>query len=58
MENEKPQQISNFDLLQKLLRGVDELHMTDTPLNELAFVYKHGYDTALDDVMNLIRREL
>ena len=56
MENPKP--ISNFDLLQKLLRGVDELRVKDTPMNELAFVYKHGYDTAIDDVMNLIRREL
>ena len=57
MENEN-QAISNFDLLQKLLRGVGELYMKDSPLNELAFVYKHGYDTAIDDVMNLIRREL
>lgn len=57
MENEN-QAISNFDLLQKLLRGVSDLYMKDSPLNELAFVYKHGYDTAIDDVMNLIRREL
>lgn len=57
MENEN-QNLSNFELLQKLLRGVNELHVTDTPMNELAFVYKHGYDTAIDDVMNLIRREL
>lgn len=56
MENQEP--ISNFDLLQKLLRAVNELYIKDTPMNELAFVYKHGYDTAIDDVMNLIRREL
>lgn len=57
MENEN-QNLSNFELLQKLLREVHKLYVTDTPMNELAFVYKHGYDTALDDVMNLIRREL
>ena len=57
MEQQNPE-LSNFDLLQKLLRGVNALYMTDTPMNELAFVYKHGYDTAINDVMNLIRREL
>jgi len=57
MENEN-QNLSHFELLQKLLRGVNELRVIDTPMNELAFVYKHGYDTALDDVLNLIRREL
>ncbi len=55
---EKPEPISNFDLLQKLLRSLSEMYVSDTPMNELAFVYKHGYDTAIDDAMNLIRREL
>lgn len=51
-------ELSNFELLQKLLRSITELHMSDTPMNELAFVYKEGYGTAIDDVLNLIRREM
>lgn len=55
---EKPTELSNFELLQKLLRKINELRVTDEPMNELAFIYKAGFETAIDDVMNLIRREM
>jgi hypothetical protein len=55
MENEP---VSTFDLLQKVLRNINELRLTDTPMNTLAMAYKEGYDTAIDDAMNIIRREL
>lgn len=55
---EKPTELSNFELLQKLLRKINELRVTDEPMNELAFIYKHGFETAIEDVMNLIRREM
>jgi hypothetical protein len=50
--------IVKFEFIQKLLRGVNELRLPDTPLNELAFVYKEGHQQGIDDVMNLLRREL
>ncbi len=58
MENDKPKELSNFELLQKLLRGISELRITDTPFNNLAMIYKEGYETAIDDALNLIRREM
>ena len=59
MENEDEiPPIEKFELIQKLLRGVNELRLTDTPMNELAFVYKEGHQQGIDDAMNLLRREL
>jgi hypothetical protein len=52
------EEIDRFEFLQTLLRNVDRLRVTDTPMNELAFVYKEGHEEAIDSVMNLIRREL
>jgi hypothetical protein len=55
-ENKQPE--PTFDILMRVLRGVEELRLKDTPMNELAFVYLEGYTEALDKVLNVIRREL
>ena len=47
-----------FEFIQKLLREIDEIRLTDTPMNEMAFVYTTGYHSAIDDVMNILRKEL
>jgi hypothetical protein len=47
-----------FELMQKLLREIDAIRITDTPINEMAFVYTTGYQSAIDDVMNILRKEL
>jgi hypothetical protein len=49
---------TTFDILMRILRGIQELRLTDTPMNDLAYVYLEGYTEALDKVMNVIRREL
>jgi hypothetical protein len=49
---------TTFDILMRVLRGIQELRLTDTPMNDLAYVYLEGYTEALDKVMNVIRREL
>ena len=55
-ENKEPE--STFDILMRVLRGIEELRLKDTPMNELAFVYLEGYTEALDKVLNVVRREL
>jgi hypothetical protein len=55
-ENKEPE--LTFDILMRILRGIQELRLTDTPMNELAFVYLEGYTEALDKVLNVVRREL
>jgi hypothetical protein len=57
-QNEENEPLDKFELIQKLLRGANELRLPDTPMNELAFVYKEGHQQGIDDVMNLLRREL
>ena len=47
-----------FELMQKLLREIDEKRIIDTPMNETAFVYCTAYHSAIDDVMNILRKEL
>jgi len=50
-----------FELIQTLLRNANELKLemnTEPPANELAFVYLTGHAAGIDDVMNLLRREL
>jgi hypothetical protein len=50
-----------FELLQTLLRRANELKLelnAEPPANELAFVYMTGHTAGIDDVMNLLRREL
>lgn len=49
---------SRFDLLMRILRGIEELRIKDTPMNELAFVYHEGHELALDNALNVIRKEL
>jgi hypothetical protein len=55
-ENKEPE--TTFDILMRVLRGIEELRLKDTPMNELAFVYLEGYTEALDKVLNVVRREL
>jgi hypothetical protein len=55
-ENKEPE--TTFDILMRVLRGIEELRLKDTPMNELAFIYLEGYTEALDKVMNVVRREL
>ena len=55
-EIKKPE--TTFDILMRVLRGIEELRLKDTPMNELAFVYLEGYTEALDKVLNVVRREL
>jgi hypothetical protein len=47
-----------FDVLLRVLRGIEELRIHDTPMNDLALVYKEGHESALDNAMNIIRKEL
>lgn len=50
-----------FELIQTLLRKASELKLemnSESPANELAFVYLTGHAAGIDDVMNLLRREL
>jgi hypothetical protein len=55
-ENKEPEK--TFDILMRVLRGIEELRLKDTPMNDLAFVYLEGYTEALDKVLNVVRREL
>lgn len=55
-QNKEPE--TTFDILMRVLRGIEELRLKDTPMNELAFVYLEGYTEALDKALNVVRREL
>jgi hypothetical protein len=55
-ENKEPEK--TFDILMRVLRGIEELRLKDTPMNELAFVYLEGHTEALDKALNVVRREL
>jgi hypothetical protein len=55
-ENKEPE--TTFDILMRVLRGIEELRLKDTPMNELAFIYLEGYTEALDKALNVVRREL
>ena len=54
--NNEPEK--TFDILMRVLRGIEELRLKDTPMNDLALVYKEGHESALDNAMNIIRKEL
>lgn len=47
-----------FDVLMRVLRGIEELRIHDTPMNDLAEVYLSAHHQALDNAMNIVRREL
>lgn len=47
-----------FDFLMRIIREIQALRIPDTPVNELAFIYKEGHESALDDALNVIRKEL
>lgn len=48
----------NYDLIQRLLGYLEAIRWKDEPRNSLAFAWKEGYETAIDNAMNEIRREL
>jgi hypothetical protein len=48
----------HYDLIQKLLGYLDAIHWKEEPTNPLQLAYKEGYDQAIDDAMNELRREL
>jgi hypothetical protein len=48
----------NYDLIQTLLRYLEAIRWKDEPLNDLSFAWKEGYETAIDNAMNELRREL
>jgi hypothetical protein len=49
---------TTFDILMRVLRGIEELRLGDTPMNDLAFVYLEGHTEALDRALNVVRKEL
>lgn len=51
-------QIDHFEFISKLLREIEELRITDTPENELAFIFKEGHEVALNQALNALRKEL
>jgi hypothetical protein len=61
MKGKKMDESEKFELIQTLLRRANELKLemnAEPPANELAFVYVTGHSAGIDDVMNLLRREL
>lgn len=51
-------QVDHFEFIQKLLRSIEELRLQDVPLNGIALYYKEGHEAAIDDALNVLRREL
>lgn len=48
----------HFDLIQTLLGYLEAIRWKDEPVNDLSFAWKDGYETAIDNAMNELRREL
>ncbi len=48
----------HFELIQKLLAYLEAIRWTDKPNNALQFAWREGYETAIDNAMNELRREL
>lgn len=51
-------QVDHYELIQKLLGYMEAIRWTDTPMGALSFAWKEGYETAIDNAMNELRREL
>jgi hypothetical protein len=49
---------TTFNTLMRVLRGIEELRLKDTPMNDLAYVYLEGHTEALDLALNVVRKEL
>ena len=54
-----------FELIQKLLREVNDLQLTvetqigeQPSINEMAFVFLTGHKAGIEDVLNILRKEL
>ena len=51
-------QVDHYELLMKVIANVESARWKDTPMNELAFVWKEGYENAIDNAISEIRKEL
>jgi hypothetical protein len=49
---------TRYEFCMRLLRGIHEERLTDTPMNDLAFAYQQGHEAALEAALNVIRKEL
>lgn len=50
--------VNDFDFTMELIGRIEMLRWKDEPMNELAFVWKEGYETAMDNCLNELRRKL
>jgi hypothetical protein len=50
--------IDHYELIMKIIGNIEQTRMKDTPMNELAFVYKEGYEEGINLALNELRREL
>lgn len=48
----------NYELIQRILGYLEGIRWKDEPMNALSFAWKEGYETAIDNAMNEVRREL
>ena len=51
-------QVDHYELIQTLLGYLESIRWQDEPQNSLSFAWKEGYETAIDNAMNELRREL
>lgn len=58
MSEEPKSEETRYEFCMRLIRGINAERIDDTPLNELAFVYREGHEAALEAALNVIRREL
>lgn len=54
----EPSEESRFDFVMRLIREIEATRIKDTPMNELAFIYSEGHESAIDDTLNILRKEL
>jgi len=50
--------IDHYEFIMKIIGNIEQKRMDDTPMNELAFVFKEGHEQGINDALNELRREL
>jgi hypothetical protein len=50
--------IDHYDFIMKVIGDIEQRRMNDTPMNELAFVFKEGHEQGINDALNELRKEL
>lgn len=50
--------VDHYELIQKLLGYLEAIRWSKEPHNALQFSWIEGYETAIDNAMNELRREL